>query len=115
MSWRLVPPLALVAATSDATQDRQGAGCNATQVRRRLGYGNFDDIVAQRCGWESGISALGSSSVYTLMNSNGGYDYMCRGGWGLVVRLKDEARDMQVESILDLALTHHIAAKLKGS
>ena len=63
---------------------------------------------------EGGISALGSRSVYPLLNGDGGYDHVSRGGRGLVVRLKDEVYAMQVESVMDLALSRHFAARLTG-
>ena len=60
VSWRLVPPLELVSTTAmQLTTDRTLVAMLRGSAADLAIDGTYDDVLAQRCGWEGAISALG--------------------------------------------------------
>ena len=57
-------------------------------VRYQLGFGTYVSVVAERCTWANGINALCSEN--TLIASDGSYNHLDSGAWGLVLCTRDK-------------------------
>ena len=56
---------------------------SATMMRQQLRSDAYVDVVAERCVWEGGLDALRVEGM--LLASDGAYDHVGTGAWGLVV------------------------------
>ena len=57
-------------------------------MRCQLGFETYSSVVAERCTWPDGMNALRSEN--TLIASDGSYNHLDSGAWGLVVYTNDK-------------------------
>ena len=65
------------------TDDDFNFDSNRSLTYRQLGHAPYAAVVAERCTWTGGLDALRSDD--TVIASDGSYDGLGTGGWGLVV------------------------------
>ena len=85
---RIATSLDALAASPPFSSSREAAVPDVAALLPQLGHDSYSSVVVERCAWQGGLDALREET--TLFASDGAYNHIATGAWGLVTCCGDD-------------------------